>query len=344
MNGHLSPRIALLSRDQQTIRERLRPLLLAFEGHGVDAEPVVYSEEWHDAVRTTLLCVDGVLVWVDPISDGRDRSRLDPMLREVASQGVWISAHPDVILTIGTKEVLYRTRHLGWGTDTHLYRTPGEFEREFPQRLAGEGSRVLKQWRGNGGIGTWLVQCDGASASADADLLVWIQEATRDSRREAMRLGAFMQRCQIYFSAGGGLIDQRHARRASEGMIRCYLIQDQVVGFSTQRPIGSGSFAMAREKTFYAESERQFMTLRREMQDHWVPQMQEVLDLDTRSLPVIWDADFLLGPRSKQGEDTYVLCEINVSSVSPFPDTAVPRIAEASALRMLATRKASRHV
>ena len=63
-------------------------MLLAFEGHGVDAEPVVYSEEWHDAVRTKLLCVDGVLVWVDPISDGRDRSRLDPMLSEIALRGV----------------------------------------------------------------------------------------------------------------------------------------------------------------------------------------------------------------------------------------------------------------
>ncbi|HET9108478.1 MAG TPA: Cj0069 family protein [Steroidobacteraceae bacterium] len=341
---HPLSRVALLSRDQPTTRERLQPLLLAFKGHGVDAEPVVYSEERHDAVHARLHRFDGVLVWVDPISDARDRSRLDPMLREVASQGVWVSAHPDVILKMGTKEVLYRTRHLGWGTDTHLYRIPAEFEREFPQRLAAQGARVLKQCRGNGGIGTWLVQCESARAGADADLLVWVQEATRDSRREAMRLGAFMQRCQIYFSAGGGLIDQRHARRASEGMIRCYLIYDRVVGFSTQRPVAGLSFAMAREKTFYEEFANGFQSLKREMEDHWLPRMQDILALDTRSLPVIWDADFLLGPRNERGEDTYVLCEINVSSVSPFPDTAVPRIAEAAALRVLAAKKASRDV
>lgn len=341
MSGHSLPRIALLSRDQQTTRERLQPLLLAFDGHGVDAEPVVYSEEWHDAVRAGLFRFDGVLVWVDPITDGRDRSRLDPMLREVSSQGVWVGAHPDVILTMGTKEILYSARHLGWGTDTHLYHTRQEFEIEFPQRLAGEGSRVLKQCRGNGGIGTWLVQCAGARPGADADLLVWVQEATRGSVREEMRLGEFMLRCQTYFSAGGGLIDQRLVTRASEGMIRCYLVHDRVVAFSTQRPAGDRSFAMAREKTFHVESESRFVTLRREMQDRWVPQMQDIVALDTHSLPVIWDADFLLGPRTERGEDTYVLCEINVSSVSPFPDTAVPRIAEAAALRVLAAKKAS---
>jgi hypothetical protein len=30
-------------------------------------------------------------------------------------KGVWVSAHPDVILKMGVKEVLHRTRHLGWG-------------------------------------------------------------------------------------------------------------------------------------------------------------------------------------------------------------------------------------
>jgi hypothetical protein len=44
-------------------------------------------------------------------------------------------------------------------------------------------------------------------------------------------------------------------------------------------------------------------------------------------LPVIWDADFLYGPKDAIGADTYVLCEINVSSVYPFPDDALPSLA-----------------
>jgi hypothetical protein len=37
---------------------------------------------------------------------------------------------------------------------------------------------------------------------------------------------------------------------------------------------------------------------------------------------VIWDADFLLGARTAAGQDRYVLCEINASSVFPLPDEA----------------------
>src|ERR1051326_2570222 len=46
-----------------------------------------------------------------------------------------------------------------------------------------------------------------------------------------------------------------------------------------------------------------------------------------RSMPVIWDADLLYGPKTEAGEDTYVLCEINVSSVYPFPDSALGALA-----------------
>ena len=58
----------------------------------------------------------------------------------------------------------------------------------------------------------------------------------------------------------------------------------------------------------------QFQALRIKMETEWVPQMMEVLDIERVSLPIIWDADFLYGPRTASGEDSYVLCEINVSS------------------------------
>jgi hypothetical protein len=76
--------------------------------------------------------VDGVLVRVDPISEGQNRITLDAMLRDVASRGAWVSAHPDVILRMGVKQVLHRTKHLGRGTDAELYRSV----RQFPDRCA----------------------------------------------------------------------------------------------------------------------------------------------------------------------------------------------------------------
>ena len=42
------------------------------------------------------------------------------------------------------------------------------------------------------------------------------------------------------------------------------------------------------------------------------------------------DADFLYGPKDSSGHDTYVLCEINISCVWPFPPRATADIARAA--------------
>src|SRR5438477_11237187 len=90
------------------------------------------------------------------IHEGRNRAKLDALLRETAAQGVWVSAHPDVILKMGTKEVLHRARTMGWGCDTALYRTAEAMRAELPGRLAA-GPRVIKRNRGSGGQGVWKV-------------------------------------------------------------------------------------------------------------------------------------------------------------------------------------------
>ena len=63
-----------------------------------------------------------------------------------------------------------------------------------------------------------------------------------------------------------------------------------------------------------------------------------LLGIATNGLPVIWDADLLLGPRTAAGEDTYVLCEINVSSVFPIPDEAPETLAAAMRDRLAVRR------
>jgi hypothetical protein len=78
--------------------------------------------------------------------------------------------------------------------------------------------------------------------------------------------------------------------------------------------------------------------LKRILEEEWVPAMQRLLEIETADLPVLWDADFLLGPKDEAGEDTYVLCETNVSSVAPFPDSATPFVAEAALARTLAAK------
>jgi hypothetical protein len=78
------------------------------------------------------------------------------------------------------------------------------------------------------------------------------------------------------------------------------------------------------------------------MESEWTPQMMQVLDLDTESLPIIWDADFLYGPHALSGEDTHVLCEINASSVFPFPEQAPSVIAQLALARLQSAKKGIR--
>src|SRR3954454_7455233 len=205
-----SPKIAIVWRGDREARRNATPANNRFHrifeelaAVGIHAEPAVYDEEFADEVHAQLLQADGVLVWVDPIHQGKTREALDPLLREVAARGLWISAHPDVILQMDVKEVLYRTKHLGWGTDTQLYRSTGEFRDTFPARLQQSGPRVLKQNRGNGGQGVWKIELlDGEPGK------VRVLHALRGSVPEVTSLGEFLRRCESYFGWGGCIIDQ----------------------------------------------------------------------------------------------------------------------------------------
>jgi hypothetical protein len=63
------------------------------------------------------------------------------------------------------------------------------------------------------------------------------------------------------------------------------------------------------------------------------------LQIGSEELPLIWDADFLYGPKDLNGEDTYVLCEINVSSVLPIPQEAPEEIAQSVEVRLRSHRR-----
>ena len=52
---------------------RLHRVFEAMAALGIEAEPALYADDVADRVREQLLRCDGVLVWVDPLSEGRDR-------------------------------------------------------------------------------------------------------------------------------------------------------------------------------------------------------------------------------------------------------------------------------
>ena len=85
----------------------------------------------------------------------------------------------------------------------------------------------------------------------------------------------------------------------------------------------------------YPPDAEPFQRLRGLMEEEWTPQMMAALGLRADELPIIWDADFLYGPKTATGADSYVLCEINVSSVFAIPNEAPAAIARLVAHRVV---------
>jgi hypothetical protein len=336
--AHLG-RIAILWRGDEATRRsaspetgRFKAVFTALADAGVDAEAVVYEDDVLDTVRAKLTTLDGMLVWVNPIHEGRNRAHLDALLREVAGRGVWVSAHPDVILKMGTKEVLHRTRTMSWGCDTALYRTAEAMRVDLPARLAA-GPRVIKRNRGNGGQGVWKVE---RLAGPRNRPMVRVLDATKDASEE-LPLEEFLERCVDYFE-DGCVIDQPFQARLHEGVVRCYMASDRCAGFGHQKvkalidaPVACVD---AGPRLYTSNADPRFQRLRRLMEDEWAPQLTSLLDIPRHDLPMIWDADFMLGPPDADGVESYVLGEINVCSVFPIPAEAPAEIARRVADRL----------
>ncbi len=316
---------------------RLRRIFEELEAAGLAAVPIVFAEEVADDVRRTFATLDGVLVWVDPIVRGRDRSVLDAMLRDAAAGGLYVSAHPHVIFKMGKKDVLVKTRGMAWGSDAHLVPSLDDLRNELPARLR-SGVRVLKQYHGSQGNGVWRVESlPGAE--------VRVQHAARGGRVEELPLEEFVERCRPYFEGDGCMIDQPFAARIGEGMIRAYLVHDRVVGFGHQfvtallpPPEGSVESLPPPPRYYFGPDKAEFQALKGRLESGWVAEMQRLCDVGADELPAVWDADFLLGPRTSSGDDSYMLCEINVSGVFPLPEEAFAPLAEATRAKVLAAR------
>jgi hypothetical protein len=338
----LSKKVAIVWRGDRQARSearaetsRLKAVFEALRGQGIAAEPAVWSDALTGEVRDQLLGMDGVLVWVDPISTatGERRDRLDELLREVAASGVFVSTHPDVAAKMGVKAVLHTTRSLGWGSDTAFYETHAAFAEAFAGRLV-TGPRVLKQNRGNGGIGVWKVERDG-----DGDAVV-VLEAKGESAPRSLPLAVFVKERAVDFEAGGGLVEQPFQPRHLDGMVRCYMSGERVAGFGHQlvRALAGPEAGPAGPRLYSGPGDPRFQRLRALMERDWTPGLARTLEIAPDALPVIWDADFLLGPPDPEGDDSYVLCEINVSSVFPIPEEAPDELAKTTARRLSAIR------
>jgi hypothetical protein len=331
-----APTIALLYPGDRAMRDRadpaesrFAPLFEAFRAAGLQAEPAVWHEDFADEVRAQLSRVDLVLAWCNPIEGGRRRDRLDALLREVSARGVHVSAHPDAIQRLGTKDVLVETRGLPFGSDVHPIASLAQLAQELPARLQ-QGPRVLKQHRGHSGIGIWRVE--GTPGG-----LLKLRHAQRGSAEEHTDLAGLCERLAPFFApeAGGHLIDQAWQPRIAEGMVRAYLVGDRVAGFGHQAINAlHPTEPQPGPRLYHGPELPAFQGLRQKLETAWIALLCRQVGLAADRLPLLWDCDFMFGTPTPAEPERFVLCEINVSSVAPFPPSAISPLVAAARARL----------
>jgi hypothetical protein len=72
-----------------------------------------------------------------------------------------------------------------------------------------------------------------------------------------------------------------------------------------------------------------FQALRQQLERAWVTQIRQRVGLAREQLPLSWDCDFMLGEAAPDEPPRFVLCEVNVSSVSPYRPSCMAPLAEA---------------
>jgi hypothetical protein len=321
--------------------EKYSALAKAFIEKGFRVDSVVYNDLLADKLATTLLPFDAILVWVNPIEQGNDRKKLDALLSDLSNKGCFVSAHPEVILKIGTKDILYKTKDLAFGSDTKLYDSFDDFRNNFPDHNQKLGLRILKQYRGNGGNGVFKVDTTAIDQNK-----ISITHATGDLGERQLTIADFFEEMKIYFQNKGMLIDQAWNPNIINGLVRCYLTGTKVNGFGYQEinalyPTTHKIPKKPSKRFYFTEDCGLFQDLRVIMETKWVPQLQELTAIKTDMMPVIWDADFFINTiNTKNVHEKYTLCEINASCVSPFPESAIPFIVE-EVIHRIAAKKLS---
>jgi hypothetical protein len=166
-----------------------------------------------------------------------------------------------------------------------------------------------------------------------------------------MSFDEFVALMAPYFEAGGHMVDQAWQPRLTEGMVRCYLVQGRVAGYGLQAvnalyPASAGDRSIEPPapgpRLYHPPTLPHLDGLKRRLESEWLPDLRRILDIATDELPMLWDCDFLLGELTTPGEERYVLCEINVSSVAPFPDSAIEPLVTAAVRRIGASQRRRR--
>jgi len=314
--------------------DNFKGLAESLSDSGFNVESVLYHYSKAKQLESELQRFTAAFSWVNPkerIERGTDNLNLDDILLSISKKGVYVSTHPEIILKIGTKKVLYSTRNMDWGGDTALYADYEDFEKRFINSLDNSSVRILKQYRGESGRGIFKVHLKDFENKT-----VSVVHAASSNEERLFSKDEFHYEFKQYFENDGLLVNQKWADGIVNGMVRCYLTGTKVSGFGYQESVAlcpkshnpkDLNIRPTSRRFYFSENCGLFQDLRIIMETKWIPQLQEIHSISDELLPLLWDIDlFINDVNATNTKEKYTLCEINVSCVSPFPPSCVNRI------------------
>jgi len=154
----------------------------------------------------------------------------------------------------------------------------------------------------------------------------------------------FMTFCEQYIvGENGQLIDQRFLPRIVEGELRVNMIYDTPTEVIHKKPAEGGisaTLASGAKYVTYSPDDPMMATLMAKFKSD-LALIMPALGMENDPLPLIWTADFILGEKDADGNDTYFVGEFNCSCLGITQQLHLtPKVAEA-AIKVVGLKKAS---
>lgn len=302
-----------------------KPILKAVQNSlDCDGEIVFYTHKRRKELKQYIIDAlngrDGIVI--SRINPG-NLKRVDSyfqFLNELSKEGMQVHTHPDVMINLDFKDILYKLRDKPFcDSNTQFYQSYESFEETFPKELKRDKTRVLKVNYGSTGEGVYLVNSkdDGSIVSTEAvnnlkyyyddmdDFLATFEEKFDDDIDEDEL---------IYFKGKSGFVDCRYLPRISEGEIRVLIINDKPISVVHKKP-QEGEFSA----TLFSGAKYQY-----DKADN--PKWRDIIELTVKAFkdikpylqgknfPLLWTMDYIMDYNS-DGSDRYILSEINCSCV-----------------------------
>ncbi len=302
-------------RDAEGYRKDTMPIINSLKERNVDASVVFYSNEKAEELFSALKDVNAIIGRVNPGNIPGGEGNYFAFLQRLVDAGVKVFAEPKVMLSFGAKDAVSKLA----GTaivpaNTYAYYNLDELKAKFPMSLA-TGPRVLKQNRGSQGSGIWYVEVGAPHGSAPIDFNTPVNcTEMSDNHVEHHKLGDFLDKCNEYLvGENGQLVDMPFMPRIGEGEIRIYLVGEKPVFILHKKPAdGEKSATLQSGAKYTPQTPAEWPDLMKAFYAV-LPVVKEKLGVSVT--PLIWTADFILGPQTTDGKDTYVLGEFNCSCV-----------------------------